>query len=111
MQTLIQVFCSGRGSLRDAIAADKRIEKYDLVVSEKKNRNRSSGWSKIHSLNGTHGAINIEWEANTNMLLCRVITKGGNQSDIIAAFINYLLSKHKKRVQMINIRPIEHKHI
>ena len=106
MQTLIQVFCAGKGSLREAIAKDAKIEKYDLTVSEIKSHGRSSGWSKIHSTVGSYGAINIEWDANTNMLSCRVITrKGGNPSSIISEFIYYLLSRHKKRVQSINIVP------
>lgn len=106
MQTLIQILCSGKGSLRDSIARDDKIEKYDLVVSEIKRSNRSVGWSKVHSTMGHHGAININWEANTNMLSCRVITRGsGNPSEIISAFICYLLSRHKKRVQAINIFP------
>jgi len=106
MQTLIQVFCGGKGSLREAIAKDAKIEKFDLTVSEIKNRGRSSGWSKIHSTAGSYGAINIEWDANTNMLSCRVITKkGGNPSEIISDFTWYLLSRHKKRIEVINIVP------
>lgn len=106
MQTLIQVFCVGKGSLREVIAKDANIEKYDLTVSETKSHGRSSGWSKIHSTVGSYGAINIEWDANTNMLSCRVINrKGGNPGEIISYFIGYLLLKHKRRVQMINILP------
>jgi hypothetical protein len=106
MQTLIQVFCAGKGSLRETIAKDAKIEDYDLTVSEIKKGTRPSGWSKIHSTVGSHGAINIEWDSNTNMLWCRVITKkGSNPSEIIAAFMNYLLSKHKRRIEFINILP------
>ncbi len=106
MQTLIQVFCGGKGSLREAITKDAKIERFDLTVSEIKSRGRSSGWSKIHSTLGSYGAINIEWDANTNMLSCRVITKkGGNPSEIISHFTHYLLSRHKKRIEFINILP------
>lgn len=106
MQTLIQVFCSGKGSLRETIANDAKIENFNLTVSKIKSNNKTGGWSKIHSTIGEYGAINIEWDANTNMLSCRVITKqGGNPSEIISHFTNYLLSKHKKRIEFINILP------
>jgi hypothetical protein len=106
MQTLIQVFCGGKGSLRKAIAKDAKIEKYGLTVSEIKSRGRASGWSKIHSIVGSYGAINIEWDANTNMLSCRVITKkGDNPSEIISDFTWYLLARYKKRIEFINILP------
>jgi len=52
------------------------------------------------------GAINLEWDANTNLLLARVITRGqGKPSLIIGDFVHLLMSKYRKRIQAINIIP------
>ena len=86
MQILIQIACSSGNSLRDAIARDKRFERFGLLVTEQKRMGRSHGWSKVHSHSpDRYGAINIQWEASSKVLLCRVVTrKGGNPARLSA---------------------------
>ncbi len=107
MQTLIQVISSGTESLRDKIVNDGKLEDFHLAVSEQKRQTRSPGWSKIHSTNDHKGAINIEWDAASKMLSCRVITRNGGQPNaIIGDFMAYLLaSKFKRKIQAIQVIP------
>ena len=107
MQTLIQVISSGSDSLRDKIVNDAKLEDFNLAVSEQKRQNRSPGWSKIHSTNGDKGAINIDWDAASRMLSCRVVTrKGGQTNAIIGNFIAYLLaSKFHRKIQAVQVIP------
>lgn len=107
MQILIQVICSRGTSLRDAIARDRQLEKDSLVVKHQKRVGRSHGWMKIHSsLSDRHGAINVEWDSDTSVLVCRVITRGrGRPNLIIGDFVDYLLRRFRKRIQAINIIP------
>ena len=51
MQTLIQVVCSEKKSLRDVIAHDEKLWKYNFYVEAKQKSGRSPGWAKIHSVN------------------------------------------------------------
>src|ERR1700722_5627023 len=77
MQLIVQAICTPGKSLRDAIAKDGRLEVDSLGVSEQKRSGRPHGWTKIHStLPNRHGAINVEWDADTNILVCRVVTRG-----------------------------------
>lgn len=104
MQVLVQVMSAQRGSLRDAILRDKKLKDYGLKVSVQKKPGRSHGWSKLHSTNGKHGAINIRWEGASRMLVCRVVTRGeGEPYSIIADFIAYILARHQNRMELINI--------
>jgi hypothetical protein len=107
MQILIQVVCSKGRSLRQGIVKDRTLDKYGLSVSEEKRPGRPHGWAKVHSTShDRHGAINIEWDAKTNVLLCRVITKGaGKPNLIIGDFVDYLLRKFARRIIAINIIP------
>ena len=50
MQTLIQVVCSEKKSLRDVIAHDDKLEKFNFYVEAKRKPGRSPGWTKIHSI-------------------------------------------------------------
>jgi hypothetical protein len=107
MQILVQVVCTRGPSLRDAIAKNARLDRHLLRVSEQKRSGRSRGWTKVHSTEpDRRGAINLEWDANTNLLLARVITRGqGKPSLIIGDFVHLLMSKYRKRIQAINIIP------
>lgn len=104
MQILVQVISAQRGSLRNLIVRDKKLEEYGLKVSSQKKPGRSHGWAKLHSTEGKHGAINIRWEGPSRMLVCRVVTRGdGEPYPIIADFIAYLLSRLQKRIEIVNI--------
>jgi len=76
-------------------------------VGAETQRSFARGWTKVHSTEpDRRGAINLEWDANTNLLLARVITRGqGKPSLIIGDFVHLLMSKYRKRIQAINIIP------
>jgi hypothetical protein len=107
MQILVQVVCSRGPSLRDAIRTHRRLEQHGLHVTEHQRPGRPHGWSKVHSTHpDRHGAINIEWDADTGILLCRVVTRGsGRPNVIIGDFADFLLKHFRGRVQAINIIP------
>jgi hypothetical protein len=109
MQLLIQVLCTKGRSLRQAIVTDSKVilDKFALKVSEHHRAARADGWAKIHSSNPEyHGAINIQWDQSTRLLICRVVTKGSGQpSFIVGCFIAYLLEEHGERVQSIVVTP------
>ena len=107
MQILVQVVCTRGPSLRDAIAKNTRLDRHLLRVSEQKRSTRSRGWTKLHSTEpDRRGAINLEWDANTNLLLARVVTRNASRSSlIIGDFVHLLMSKYRRRIQAINIIP------
>ena len=107
MQVLVQVVCGGGPSLRDAIAKHTKLEEHDLVVTEQRRQGRQRGWTKVRSaIPGRHGAINLEWDADTRILISRVITRGrGKPNLIIGDFVDFLLRRFRSRVQAINIIP------
>lgn len=107
MQVMLQVICSKGPSLRQSIVDDRRIEKYGLTVSEQKRQGRPHGWAKVHSTtNGRHGALNVEWDASTAVLLCRVVSRGdGKRNLVVGEFVDYLMQRFPKRIQAINILP------
>lgn len=107
MQTLIQVVCTSGPSLREKIAKDAKLGEYFLKVSEEKRNDRSRGWAKVHSTErDRRGAINLQWLADTNILLARVVTRSGNKPNMIVGdFVDYLIARHKKRIEAINIIP------
>jgi hypothetical protein len=50
--------------------------------------------------------VNIEWDADTKVLICRVVTRGrGKPNLIIGDFIDYLLKRFSRRIEAINIIP------
>jgi hypothetical protein len=103
MQTVIQVITSGRGSLREKIMTDPRLERFGLIPTEHQRPGRPHGWAKIHGENA-HGAINLEWHGPSGTLICRVVTKSGNKpNSIIGCFIDYLLARHQSRILSIHI--------
>ena len=107
MQILIQTSCSKGRSLREAIASDARIGRHDLEVVQQKRPGRPRGWAKLKStLPDRHGAINLEWDADTNVLISRVVTRGkGRPNLIVGDYIDYLLARHARRIQAINVIP------
>lgn len=107
MQTLIQVVCSERKSLRDVIAHDEKLGKYNFYVEAKQKLGRSPGWAKIHSTDAdVRGAINISWQSRVRILTCRVITKGtGKPATIIGDFVKYLLARFSRSIESIIVLP------
>jgi hypothetical protein len=107
MQVLVQVICTRGSSLRDAVARHPKLEEHMLQVAEKKRPNRPHGWTKVRSTEPRrHGAINIEWDADTSVLVCRVVTRGrGKPNHIIGDFVDFLLRRLRRRIQAINIIP------
>jgi hypothetical protein len=107
MQTLVQVVCTRGPSLREQIVKHRRIDRYALRVTWQKQPGRKHGWAKIHSTDPKRrGAMNLVWDADTNILLCRVITKGRNRPNlIIGDFVEYVLGRFKRRIEAINIIP------
>jgi len=107
MQTLIQVVCSEKKSLRDVIAHDEKLWKYNFFIEAKQKPGRSPGWAKIHSLDSdVRGVINLSWQGRINILNCRVITKGtGKPANIIGDFIRYLLTRFPRKIESVIIVP------
>jgi hypothetical protein len=107
MQILVQVICSRGRSLRDAVRTHPKLGAYDLKVIEHQKPGRPHGWSKVHSTSArVHGAINLEWDADTGILLCRVVTKAkGRPNLVIGDFVDFLIHHFSRRIQAINIVP------
>lgn len=107
MQIVIQVVCTKGSSLREKIANDRALGRHLLQVTQEKRPDRSRGWAKLHSTErDRRGAINVQWLAATNILLARVVTRSGNKPNlIIGDFVDYLIARHKKRIQAISIIP------
>jgi len=107
MQSVIQITCYRAGSLREAIANDRRLEKYNLAVARQKRSGRNPGWAKLHSTDPeVAGAINFEWDQATKTLMARVVTKGKNITDRITGdFVAYLMRCQRRRIRSIVILP------
>lgn len=107
MQSIIQITCYRGGSLREAIASDTHLGKYNLTVMRQKTPGRSPGWAKLHSTDPEiRGAINLEWDQATKTLLARIVTKGKNTPDRITGdFIAYLIRRHRKKIRSILLLP------
>jgi hypothetical protein len=107
MQTLVQVICTRGPSLRDAIVNDSRLWKYDLEIQKKHQPGRQHGWAKVHSIKRDRkGALNLEWDSNTSILLCRIVNRGaGRPNLIIGDFVDYLFDRFRRRIEAVNIIP------
>jgi hypothetical protein len=102
MQVLIQVLCTRGRSLREAIGNDAALSHHALRVTRQQQSARNPGWMKIHSNDSAHGALNVEWDARAAVLVARVVTRSARRpSPIVGFFINYLLQRHRSRVQSI----------
>jgi len=105
MQTVLCVSCGGSGSLRDKIGDDaKHLAEFGLVVVEERRKGRAPGWSKIKSTRpDRHGAINVRWQAAANLLLCRIVTRGGDPALLAGDLTAYLLNRYRKRIQVMTV--------
>jgi len=104
MQTMIQVFSKEPKSLRTQVVNDPQLGKFGLIVSARRKKGRPKGWAKL-CMSGSDGVINIEWHAASQMLICRVVTKGGEPHDISGAFIRFLLAQLSEQIASIQIQP------
>jgi hypothetical protein len=86
---------------------DAALEDYHLRVDEKQRPGRSKGWAKLHSiLPNRRGALNIEWDADTSILLCRVVNRGAGRPHLILGdFVDYIFHRHRKRIEAVNVVP------
>jgi hypothetical protein len=110
MQAIVQVICSKGPSLRESIVNDeKRLNCFGLEVTGKLKPTRQKGWAKLHSTRPDRwGALNIEWDSDTRILLCRVINRRkGSPELVIGDFVAYLLRHYRRRITVINIFPPE----
>jgi len=107
MPVLVQVVCTRGQSMRAAVAKHAKLKDSGLKVTEQKRQGRSRGWTKVRStVAGRHGAINIEWDADTSVLISRVVTRGkGEPNHIIGDFVDFLIRRFRNRIQAINIIP------
>jgi len=106
MQVIIQVVCSGSKSLREAISNDHQLERYGLRVSKQKSPGRNPGWAKLKSTSSeVLGAINLEWDPDSKILLSRVVTRSSKSNAIIGKYIDYLLGRRSSRIRAISIYP------
>jgi hypothetical protein len=102
MQILVQVLCTKGPSVRQRIADDSRIGAFGLQVTKEAQPGRAPGWMKLHATETTRGALNVEWDAQSAVLSARVVTRASSRpSPIVGNFINYLLQRHRVRVQSI----------
>ena len=108
MQTLVQIACKKGRSLRDVIVNDtKRLAHFGLVVQKKQQPGRPNGWAKIIGNEpDLKGSLNLEWDASTSILLCRVVNKGAGRPDLILGqFVSYVFVACHRRIEAVNIIP------
>jgi len=107
MQVLVFIPCTKGDSLREAIVNDPDLQQFQFSLIEVKRKGRNPGWAKLKSaLQGVDGAINLKWEASSQTLQCRIITKGdGDPAPIVGDLVAYLLQRYPERIQGINILP------
>jgi hypothetical protein len=109
MQLLVQVHCNrrrGGGSLRERIAGDGRLARFDLAVQKELTPGRNPGWMTLSSTErGRAGAIKVEWDKDANQLTCRVVTRGRAPARVVGDLIAYLLKHHHKRIRALVVVP------
>jgi hypothetical protein len=107
MQTVIHLFCKAGQSLRDRVGKDEhRLAKFGLYVESQKSLTRRGGWTKVKSHDRSRdGAINVEWDGDARVMVCRVVTRGGDPASIVGDFVDYLLSYHFSRIRMLTLVP------
>jgi hypothetical protein len=107
LQTLVHVYCTPGLSVRDAIANDPRLSANRFELVRERKSGRSPGWTKIRSeAEDRRGSINIQWNAATKVLSCRVVNKGSGKPNLIVGdFVDYLLRRHRRRIKLITILP------
>ena len=107
MQTLVEVYCTRGTSLREAIANDPRLSKHGLEVLKEHQPGRAPGWAKLRGSNpGSQGTVNVEWDASSQVLRCRVVNRGrGKPHNIVGDLVEYLLARHRSRIMSVLIVP------
>ena len=107
MQTLVQVICKKGTSLRDEIVNDPKLESFGFAVQKKLQPGRAPGWATLHSAEtDRRGALKIAWDAQTRVLLCRVVNRGkGRPYQIVGDFVRYVLARFRGRIEAINVLP------
>ena len=93
--------------MRDAIANDASLGAHNFEILLERKTGRAPGWTKLRSpAEGRRGSINIQWSSATKVLSCRVVNEGsGKPNLIIGDFVNYLLQRYRRRVQLITVLP------
>ena len=93
--------------MRDAIANDSKLTAHNFEVLLERKAGRSPGWTKLRSrAEGRRGTINIQWNAATKVLSCRVVNKGpGKPNLIIGDLVGYLLQRHRRRIRLVTVLP------
>src|SRR5262245_33119760 len=91
-------------SLRFSIGHDDDcLKEYGLRLGRQQKPGRKPGWTELTGGPGTHGAIKIEWDGDTRVLTCRVVTRAaGNPSEIIAKFTHYMLDNYRRYIASIH---------
>jgi hypothetical protein len=50
--------------------------------------------------------MNIQWDAATSILTCRVVNRGaGRPNLIIGYFVDYLLRRQRRRIKLLTVFP------
>jgi hypothetical protein len=107
MQTIVQLICSRGPSLRDLVVNDSKLAEFGLAVRERLNPRRRHGWAKIRSTrDGRSGAVNIEWDGDARILLCRVVNRRRGRPELILGdLVAYLVRRHRRRITALNVIP------
>jgi hypothetical protein len=89
------------------IVNDSKLAHFGLVTQKKHQPGRRHGWAKIRSSEADRrGALNIEWDADTSILLCRVVNRGaGRPNRVLGDFVDYLFQRWRRRIEAVNILP------
>ncbi|MEO6446544.1 MAG: hypothetical protein ABIZ91_00210 [Gemmatimonadaceae bacterium] len=102
MQVVISAICTQGPSIRQAIGDDNELEKFELILDSHKTPGREPGWLKLRSADQRRGAINVVWDSQANILTARVVTRGTTRpSPIVGHFLNYLLTRHTRRLRAV----------
>ena len=97
MQTLVQVVCAKGPSLRDRIVNDDHgLEEFRLVV-QKSHRPRLHGAGpRCEQIADRRVVLDIEWDADTRILICRIVNKMQAQPNrILGDFVDYLFERSR----------------
>jgi hypothetical protein len=107
MQTLIHVYCTKGVSLRERISTDRRLGGSLLAVVKAQQPGRAPGWLKVRSTESSRrGAINVQWDAASAVLSCRIVNRGSGKPNLIVGdFLDFLLANYRRRIRSVTIIP------
>jgi hypothetical protein len=78
--------------------------KYPVRLKRQKRRDRSRGWSWVHSRYRGRGAVRYRWNPRLKILECWAVTKQGNRpSQLIGEFVETLLDSQPRAIRSIHI--------